>query len=130
MNAIIAIAAGGALGALARHYVNIGVSMMAKIAFPFGTLSVNVLGCFCIGALIAVFAHLWNPGQSIKLFLITGFLGAFTTFSTFSLDVMTLYSRGAYLAAGSYIGASVFLSLAGVFAGHFIVSYVLSLRGL
>ena len=118
MHSVLAIALGGALGAVGRHYMNIFVSMNAKMAFPVGTLGVNVLGSFLMGVLIAVFAQYWQPPQEVKLFLVTGFLGGFTTFSTFSLDVMTLYSRGATLEAAAYIGASVLISIAAIFAGH------------
>lgn len=121
MHPVLAIALGGALGAVGRHYMNVLVSMSMNITFPVGILVVNVLGCFLMGGLIACFTLFWNPPQDIKLFLVTGFLGAFTTFSTFSLDVMTLWSRGAVFEAGLYIAGSVILSIAAVFVGHGIV---------
>ena len=121
MQSVLAIAIGGALGALGRHYMNVFISMTAKVSFPVGILLVNVLGCFLMGVLIACFTLVWNPSQEIKLFLITGFLGAFTTFSAFSLDVMTLWSRGAVFEAMAYILASVVLSIMAVFLGHLIV---------
>lgn len=121
MQSVLAIAIGGALGALSRHYMNILLSMAAKVTFPVGILFVNVLGCFAMGVLIACFTLIWNPSQEVKLFLLTGFLGAFTTFSAFSLDVMTLWSRGAVFEVLAYVLTSVILSILAVFLGHWII---------
>ena len=116
-----AIAAGGALGAVARHFVNNGVMALAKTTFPLGIMSINILGSFVMGALIALFAAKLDISQGWKLFLTVGFLGSFTTFSTFSLDTMTLFSRGDWVGSATYVAASVILSIAGVFAGSWIV---------
>ena len=121
LNSIAMIAAGGALGAVARHYTNIGVMALARAPFPWGTFVVNVLGCFIMGALIAFFAGKADPGQNWKLFLTTGFLGAYTTFSAFSLDTMGLITRGDITGAASYVLGSVILSIGAVFFGSFIV---------
>lgn len=121
MHTAFAIALGGALGALCRHYMNMAIGQFANMTFPVGILSINVLGSFLMGVMIAVFAHYWNPPQDIKLFLLTGFLGAFTTFSAFSLDVMTLWSRGAMGEALLYVGGSVVLSVLAIFAGSELV---------
>ncbi len=115
MNAIVAIAAGGALGALLRHGANIGAVKLMGHGFPYGTLAVNIVGSFAMGICIAVFAHYWHPSEAMRYFLITGFLGAFTTFSTFSLDFANLWERGAYLHSAFYLGSSVILSIAGLF---------------
>jgi len=117
MNMILAIAAGGALGAVLRHYVGSLMLSLTGMTFPWGTLSVNVIGSFLMGALITYFANVWNPSSEIRGFLTVGLLGAFTTFSTFSLDAVTLYERGATLAAMGYILASVVLSISALFAG-------------
>ena len=85
--------------------------------FPFGTLFVNVLGSFIMGCLIETMALKWSPSPEMRVFLITGFLGAFTTFSTFSLDVALQIEKGAYMAAASYIAISVILSIGGLFLG-------------
>jgi CrcB protein len=116
-----AIAGGGALGALARHFANTGLTTLLKTPFPWGTLTVNVTGSFLIGMLIAVFASSWNPSQEIRLFLTTGFLGGFTTFSAFSADAMALWLRGDMIGAALYVTGSVVLSLAAVFLGGWIV---------
>lgn len=121
INTILAISAGGALGALARHGMNVGIMALVKAPFPYGTLCVNILGSFLVGALVASFAGIWNPGKLGQLFFVTGFLGAFTTFSTFSLDTMALLTRGDVFGALSYVLGSVVLSIAAVFLGTFIV---------
>ncbi len=121
MNAILAIAAGGALGAVMRHSVNVGAVKLLGHGFPYGTLTVNILGSFIMGLLIAVFAHYWQPSESMRMFLVTGFLGAFTTFSTFSLDFANLWERQAYLYSALYLGGSVILSIAGLFTAMALV---------
>lgn len=116
LSTIVSIAAGGALGALARHGVNVGAAKSFGLDFPYGTMIVNVVGSFVMGIMIAVFAHLWQPPQSVKLFLLTGFLGGFTTFSSFSLDVVTLFERQDTLIAALYLIGSVVLSITALFA--------------
>lgn len=124
MNMIFAIAAGGAIGAVCRHGVNIGAAQLFGAGFPWGTLIVNVLGSFIMGTLIAAFAHMGNPSQEIKAFLIVGLLGAMTTFSTFSLDTITLFERGELTAMALYLFSSVFFSIMGLFAGLLLVRTV------
>lgn len=126
MGTIWAIAAGGALGAVMRHFVNNAVMHQVTSGFPYGILSINIIGSLLMGVMVGVFAHVWNPAAEIRAFLTVGMLGAFTTFSTFSLDVVTLYERGAIMAAAAYITASVILSVAGLFAGLGLVRYVAS----
>jgi len=101
---------GGGLGAIARHGVNrVGLAVLGP-GFPWWTLAVNVTGGFAIGLLAGLFGAL-ETGHNARLFLITGFLGGFTTFSAFSLDALTLWERGAPLQSGLYILGSVILSL-------------------
>ncbi len=106
---LISVAVGGALGAVARYLVGLAV------AFPAGTLAVNVAGSFAIGAIWALFAarglQAWLP------LVMTGFLGGFTTFSAFSLDTMRLIETGRLGAAFGYVTASVVLSLGACAAG-------------
>lgn len=116
-----AIAAGGALGALSRHFMNHGIMALVRAPFPYGILSINILGSFLMGVLIALFAAKLDISQGWKLFLTTGFLGAFTTFSTFSLDTMALITRGDMGGAVTYVFASVILSLGAIFLGSWIV---------
>ncbi len=89
--------------------------------FPYGTLFVNVAGSFVMGVFVAMFAHIGNPSQEMRAFLTVGLLGGFTTFSSFSLDVVTLYERGEIATAALYVGVSFVLSLTAIFAGLFLV---------
>ena len=107
---------GGGLGAVVRHGVNrAGLSLLGP-GFPWWTFGVNVAGSFAIGLLAGLFGAL-ETGHQARLFLITGFLGGFTTFSAFSLDALTLWERGESSAAALYVMGSVVLSLAAVIAG-------------
>lgn len=117
MIALAAIAAGGALGAVARFLVAGAVERWLGAEFPHGTLAVNVLGSFAMGVLIGVSAAAWSPSPELRAAIAIGLLGGFTTFSTFSLDVAALTGRGEWAPAGIYIMASVFLSIGGLFAG-------------
>ena len=85
--------------------------------FPWGTLIVNVTGGVAMGLLAALFAERFAASQEMRLFLITGLLGGFTTLSAFSLDAVTLWERGESGAAIAYVAASVLLSVGGVLVG-------------
>lgn len=108
---------GGGLGAAARHGVNLLVARMTSSSFPFGTLAINVLGSALMGAIIGYFALKGDSPQPWRLFLTTGILGGFTTFSTFSLEAVLLYERGEMAVATLYVAASVGLSVAGLITG-------------
>ncbi|WP_025899886.1 fluoride efflux transporter CrcB [Sneathiella glossodoripedis] len=122
----LSIALGGALGACARYGAGILAVRLLGHGYPFGTLFVNVVGSIAMGLLIEYMALRWSPTVEMRSFLVTGFLGAFTTFSTFSLDVAVQVQKGAYITAGSYIMLSVFLSIIGLFAGLHLMRLVLS----
>lgn len=126
MNLVVAIAAGGAIGAVLRHYASLLTLNVIGMQFPWGTLSVNVIGSFFMGALITYFAESWNPSQEVRAFLTVGLLGAFTTFSAFSLDFVTLWQRGEIYAAMGYVVASVVLSICALLAGMILVRQVLA----
>lgn len=118
MKMILAVAAGGALGAVARYLVMVGVGrLLGPHDFPWGTLTVNVVGSVLMGVLIEVLALAWSPSQEVRALLVVGVLGAFTTFSTFSLDVMVLFERGQTLFVAAYVAGSVVLCVGGLFAG-------------
>ena len=117
MKLIVAIALGGAVGAVGRYLVVAGAAAWLGAGFPYGTLTVNVVGSFAMGALVELGVQTWSPSPELKAFLMVGLLGAFTTFSAFAADVVALYGRGALLAAGAYVVASVVLSIAGLIAG-------------
>ena len=109
--------AGAGIGGALRHGVNVGAARLFGYGFPFGTLIVNVLGSFLIGLLAGWFAFRMGVNQHVRLFLTTGILGGFTTFSAFSLDAALLVERHAYALAAGYIVGSVGLSLVGLFLG-------------
>lgn len=123
---ILAIASGGAIGSVLRHMAGRAALAAFGGAFPYGTLLVNVLGSFVMGAFVAAFAHMGNPSQEMRAFMTVGLLGGFTTFSSFSLDVVTLYERGEIMMVFVYITASLILSLAAIFTGMFLVRSLVS----
>jgi CrcB protein len=109
---------GGGLGAALRHGVNRAALALVGPAIPAGTIIVNVVGSLAMGLLIGILAAV--PGgtsQNLRLFVATGVLGGFTTFSAFSLDALTLWERGQSAAAIVYVVGSVALSLAAIAAG-------------
>ena len=108
------VAVGGAIGSLLRYYVGLGSLRLMGPGFPWGTLIVNVVGCFIIGVFAEMIMRRFNASVELRLLLITGFLGGFTTFSAFSLDAITLFERGEVFAGGIYIAASVGLSMVAV----------------
>jgi fluoride exporter len=117
LSQILLVAAGGGLGAVARFSLNGWMTRSFGAAFPWHTLTANVVGSVLLGVLFALSGR-FNLSQDLRLFFGTGLLGGFTTFSAFSLDVMQLIQRGAVLAAATYIMASLALSLLGVYLGY------------
>jgi CrcB protein len=113
---ILIVAVGGALGAVGRYLV---VSAMATLggAFPYGTLTVNVLGGLLMGLLVEAIALGLDVPAQLRLALVVGVLGGFTTFSSFSLDVYALMENGRLAGAAVYVAASVILSIGALFAG-------------
>jgi len=112
---------GGGLGAAVRHGINIGVARTLGTAFPYGTLLINITGSFIMGLVAAYFAFKGDASQHWRLFLTTGILGGYTTFSAFSLDAALLYERGEIGMSALYVAASVALAIAGLFAGFALV---------
>ena len=118
---LLAIAFGGALGALGRYFVSTQISSWLGSNVPWGTFTVNVVGSFILGALYEAGTLVWQPSAELKAFLTIGILGAFTTFSTFSMEVVLLMGRGAWVTAGGYAFGSLFLSVLGLIAGIMLV---------
>ncbi|HSF94819.1 MAG TPA: fluoride efflux transporter CrcB [Thermohalobaculum sp.] len=115
---ILAVAAGGAIGATLRWAVVRWAGQLLGLGFPYGTLIVNVLGSLIMGvAAVAMMERFPGSWGRFAPFLMTGVLGGFTTFSAFSLDALFLIERGRNLAAASYIGGSVLLSIGGLWLG-------------
>ena len=112
------VALGGGIGAGCRHLVNVAALRLFGPSFPAGTLTVNLLGGLLMG-LLAGFLALRDSGggQDLRLFVGTGILGGFTTFSAFSLDAVLLWERGAIGSASAYVAASVLLSIGALVAG-------------
>ena len=117
MTALLAVAAGGALGAAGRWLAMGAFGQWFGAGFPWGTLAVNTVGSFAMGALVEAAMHGWSPGPELRAALAAGVLGGFTTFSTFALDAVSLAERGAVFAAGGYVVASVVFSVAGLIGG-------------
>jgi len=108
---------GAGLGGALRHGVNLGSARLFGTGFPVGTMLVNIVGSFLMGLLAGYFTYRTGVPQNARLFLTTGILGGFTTFSAFSLDAALLVERHAYSLAAAYMVGSVVLSLIALFVG-------------
>ena len=112
---------GGGLGAMMRHGVNLATARLLGSAFPWHTFFINITGSLVMGLIAGWFALKAGASQDWRLFLTTGILGGYTTFSAFSLDAALLYERGELGQAAFYVVGSVLLSIAGLFAGLWLV---------
>jgi CrcB protein len=115
---------GGGIGAALRHGVSSGAFALLGLSFPFATLFVNVVGSLVMGMLAELFLLKAGGSQEVKLFLTTGLLGGFTTFSAFSLDAATMWQRGDHLALCVYLFSSVGLSIGALFFGMAAVRFM------
>lgn len=118
MRELLWVGLGGAIGAMARHAA--GAAMLATATawrFPVGTLAVNVTGCLLIGVFAAFAETLPGLNGAARLFLVTGVLGGYTTFSAFGLETMLMLRRGDAMLATGYVAASIVLGLAAVWLG-------------
>ena len=120
----IFIAIGGALGSVLRYILANFINFYFKSPFPFGTISVNIIGSFAIGICYYLLKNSDFFNENLKLFLIIGLFGGFTTFSTFSLDFFKLVEQNQLSMAGGYVFIYVFLSLIAIFAGYFIAGFL------
>ncbi len=121
MKLILAVACGGALGAVGRHFLAAMVMQLAGTGFPLGILVCNVLGSLLMGLLVEAMALAWSPSLELRALMTVGFLGAFTTFSTFSMDTVLLAGRGQMGAAVLYVVLSVALSIGAFLGGMLLV---------
>ena len=126
MRLVLYAAAGGAIGTVARHFVNIGFGRWLGAGFPWSTFVVNVVGSFLMGALIEALALRFSGSVELRTFLATGILGGFTTFSAFSMDFAVLMQRHETVAAITYVIASVALSIAALYAGLAVTRWLLT----
>jgi len=123
LNPLLIVFFGGGLGAALRYIVNQAMGRLVSIEFPFGIMAINISGSLLMGIAAGYFAFKagedWT--QNARLFVTTGILGGYTTFSAFSLDAMLLYERGEAMTALVYVVGSVVLSILGLAAGLWIV---------
>lgn len=117
MTQILLVAAGGAVGSVCRYLVGVWALRVMGPSFPWGTVTVNIVGSFAIGMLAELIVARFGASAELRLLLITGFLGGFTTFSAFALDAVTLFERGASLALMAYLILSIAATIAAAFAG-------------
>lgn len=120
MEKYVFIGLGGFLGSIARFWLASFVQNKTESLFPYGTMLVNISGCFVIGLLMTLFQEKIVVGQNIRLFVIIGLLGGFTTFSSFSYDTIALLKSGNFLSAGLNAGVSLFGCLIATWAGFYI----------
>jgi len=128
---VMFVALGGAIGAVGRFMVMSAVGHLSHGegvfgGFPWSTLTVNVLGAFILGAVIEISALAWSPSPEIRAMVVVGMLGAFTTFSTFSMDLYFLLDRGALISAAVYAVGSVLICLAAFAFGLYVFRLVLT----
>jgi CrcB protein len=114
---------GGGLGAALRHGVNLFVGRLLGNGFPYATFLINITGSLLMGIAAGYFAFKSGGSQHVRLFLTTGILGGYTTFSAFSLDAALLYERGESGLAAVYVIGSVVLAIAALFAGLTLVRH-------
>ena len=120
------IGAGGFIGSVLRYLVSGSVQTLSQsVAFPYGTLAVNVLGCLCIGFLSEIFSARPLIGSDAQGFLTAGILGGFTTFSAFGNDTMNLIREGSAALALMNVGAQVLLGLGAVWLGYTLAAVLL-----
>ncbi len=128
MQAFLLVGVGGALGAMGRYGLGILVGKLWHLNFPLATILVNIFGSFLMGLLIGILAHYTPEWQAqARLFIAVGLLGGFTTFSTFSLDVIYLLERGEFFLAALYIFISVIFSILALFFALLLVRMGISL---
>ncbi len=117
MSIYLAIAAGGSLGAVSRYWMSTTANQWLGQEFPYGTLAVNLLGSLLMGFLSVLLVQRFNVSDEIRVGLLVGFLGSFTTFSTFAMDNLHLAANDAIFQAGLYILLSLLLCILGAWAG-------------
>jgi CrcB protein len=123
MKLLLVVGVGSFIGGISRYLVSLFVQNKFLSTFPYGTLVVNITGCFLIGVVYAL-SEKGNVNAEWRLFLITGFLGGFTTFSSFSNETVSMLRDAQYWQALSYIGISIVVGLAATFGGISLIKYL------
>lgn len=126
MKILIYIGAGSFLGGIARYALTRFVSVGLDGSVPYGTLAVNVLGCFLLGVIYELSANYVDMPTELKLMMTVGFCGGFTTFSTFMAENMTMISLSRYAQCAVYAAASLLLGFAAMWSGHRLVQLVIN----
>lgn len=117
IKSVIYVGLGGATGSILRYLTYLLTTKFYSNAFPLATFIINIIGCFIIGLLIGFFEHSIQTNQHLKLLLLTGFCGGYTTFSAFTAENMILLQTNNYITALFYISASVIVSLFAIWLG-------------
>jgi len=120
MNAYLAVAIGGAIGATGRYMISTLMLRLMGPGFPWGTLTVNVIGSLVIGVMVHLLAVRYNLSHTWQLFAVTGILGGFTTFSAFSLELGLMIERHQIMNAALYATGSVLAGVLALFAGLYL----------
>ena len=126
MKVLLAVAIGGAIGAIARFQLSQSFIKSFNGDFIYNILVANIVGCFLMGVCYEFMNLKMNVGVEWRAFFMVGVLGAFTTFSSFALDVFILVERGSYLNASMYILSSVVFSIVGLFVGIYIMRTIIT----
>ena len=126
MKVLLAVAIGGAIGAIARFQLSQSFIKSFSGDFIYNILVANIIGCFLMGVCYEFMNLKMNVGVEWRAFFMVGVLGAFTTFSSFALDVFILVERGSYLNASMYILSSVVFSIVGLFVGIYIMRTIIT----
>lgn len=126
MYMLFSVAAGGAVGAVARYWLSGQFQHLFGNSLPWGTLAVNVLGCAVLGILVQLMALVWSPAAELRAFLTVGLLGAMTTFSAFSLEVILMIETGDWFSAALYVALSVILSVGALMLALVSMRYLLA----
>ncbi len=126
MSTVLAVAVGGAVGAVLRYGLSSGLYAWLGTGFPVGTLAVNVIGALAMGVIVEGSATAFKLAHEVRALLVVGVLGAFTTFSTFALDAAVLFDRQAIMLGLLYIVLSVVLCIGGFYLGVSSVRLILS----
>ncbi len=119
MQAILIVGAGSFIGGILRYLISRWIQLKLLSTYPFGTFTVNIIGCFIIGLVMGL-SERFNVSSEWRLLLVTGFCGGFTTFSAFSIETLALLRDAQYLPAFLYIAGSVIIGLLAAFFGYFL----------
>jgi len=114
---VLQVGLGGAIGAMGRYLTGLGAARLFGVHFPFGTMSVNIIGSFVMGVAYVILMTRNEQISPLVPFVMTGVLGGYTTFSAFSLDLWGLFDQDRYLAAGLYLGGTLALGIVALMAG-------------